>query len=252
MAPNVTAMLEAPIIELDVIDSTNNYAMQLIDADTAQAGLTITAKQQSQGKGQRGRQWIDLPDASLLMSIITIPRYNLTEQFLFNASVAVSIANVLQKLNEHWDIRIKWPNDIIVNDKKAGGVLIENVLRGSNWTYSIIGFGLNIKHEHFPSELPYATSLKIMSGKDYDIKMLRDMLREKILEYVSIKWDAKEIMQQYNDHLYGKGQIQTFTLHSNEWQGIIQGADVDGTLIVQLSNGNIVKYVHGTVMWKWE
>jgi len=244
-------MLQAPIIELDAIDSTNNYAMQLIDADTAQPGLTITAKQQSQGKGQRGRLWIDVPDLSLLMSIITVPKYNLTEQFLFNASVAVGIANVLQKLNEQWDIAIKWPNDIIVNDKKAGGVLIENVLRGSNWIYSIIGFGLNIKQDHFPAELPYATSLKISSGKDYDIMMLRDMMREKILEYVSVGWSAKEILQQYNDYLYRRGQVQTFTLHSSEWQGIILAAEADGTLAVQLDNGNIVKYVHGAVMWKW-
>ena len=134
-----------PIIELDSIDSTNNYAMQLIDANKAQHGLTIVTQSQSEGKGQRGKTWLDAPGQSLLMSIIIHPKKEINDQFVFNAAVAVAIANVLQKSNHNWDIRIKWPNDIIINAKKAGGILIENILRGSRWTHSVVGLGLNVK-----------------------------------------------------------------------------------------------------------
>ena len=121
------ALSEYPIIELDSIDSTNNYAMQLIDANKAQHGLTIVAQKQLAGKGQRGNTWADTPGESLLMSIIAMPDRAIHEQFVFSASVAVAIAKVLQKLNNNWQVNVKWPNDIIVNDKKAGGILIENV-----------------------------------------------------------------------------------------------------------------------------
>src|SRR6202012_6126707 len=94
---------EAPIIELDTIDSTNNYAMRLIDADTAQPGLTIVAAQQTEGKGQRGRKWADVPGQSLLMSIITTPRQALNEQFIFNAAATVSSVETLQNGYENWD-----------------------------------------------------------------------------------------------------------------------------------------------------
>ncbi len=244
-------MLEAPIIELDIIDSTNNYAMQLIDADTAQPGLTITAMQQTQGKGQRGKTWVDSPGSGLLMSIITSSPLLLNRQFAFITATATAVAVTLQGLYEHWDVKIKWPNDIIINDKKAGGILIENVIRGDKWLYSIIGLGLNVKQDHFPANLPYATSLKIASGADFELTMLRDTLRHNILEYTAHSATGDGLLQRYNSMLYRKGAVQSFTDGTNTWDAIIVVAAQDGTLHVQLANGNIVPYTHGMVMWKW-
>ena len=245
------ALLEAPIIELDTIDSTNNYAMQLIDADTAQPGMTIVTREQTQGKGQRGRKWVDVPGQSLLMSLITVPQYSLSDQFVFNAAATTAIVDVLQKLSENWNVSIKWPNDIIINDKKAGGILIENILRGSSWIYAIIGFGLNIKQAAFPDELPFATSLKIASGKDFETATIRDLLREKILEYTDTQAPASEVMDRYNSHLYRKGKPQSFGNETGEWEATILHANANGTLQVQLMDGSIVPYVHGVVTWNW-
>ena len=93
-----------PIIELDTVDSTNNYAMQLIDANKAQQGMTIVTQSQSAGKGQRGKVWLDAPGQSLLMSIIILPNAEISAQFVFNASVAVAIADVLEKMHQQWQI----------------------------------------------------------------------------------------------------------------------------------------------------
>lgn len=246
------ALSDAPIIELDTIDSTNNYAMQLIDADTAQHGLTITTLQQTKGKGQRGRQWSDVPGQSLLMTIVCVPDRAIDAQFAFNAAIAVAVAEVLQDLNENWHVSIKWPNDIIINDKKAGGILIENILRGSEWSYAVIGLGLNILQDHFPDSLPFATSLKIASGKEFKPTEIRDKIRENILRYVDSKKSTADIMRLYNQSLYRKGDAQKFTDGSTDWPAIIQGTMADGTLQVRTADGDIVHYTHGVVAWKWE
>jgi len=252
LAQSLQTLLDAPIIELDTIDSTNNYAMQLIDADTAQPGLTVIAKEQTHGKGQRGRQWKDAAGESLLMSIICCPDCPLDEQFIFNGAVAVAIAEVLTHLYEGWDVRIKWPNDIIINDKKAGGVLIENILRGSKWSYSIIGFGLNIAQDSFPAELPFATSLKIASGKSFSIPEVFRLLRQNILKRACASLSVKEVMTEYNGFLYRKDCPQKFTDGSEEWVAVIKSAGSNGMLQVQLADGSILHYNHGVAQWKWE
>lgn len=251
MALDVIGLLAAPIIELRSVDSTNNYAMQLIDADTAQPGLTVTAWEQTAGKGQRGRHWAAVPGQSLLMSLIIAPRQPLEQQFVFSAGVAVAIAEVLEALYEGWSIKIKWPNDIIINDKKAGGILIENILRGSNWLYSIVGLGLNVLQEMFPAELPYATSLKINSSKNYDLVVIRDMLRHSIFDKVSGKIPPDEILRQYNQYLFRQGIEQAFSDGNTDWKGIVVKANPDGQLMVQLENGSMATYKHGDVAWTW-
>ena len=239
-----------PIIELDSIDSTNNYAMQLIDANKAQRGMTIVAKSQVAGKGQRGKAWVDVPGESLLMSIITIPPNEISSQFAFNASVAVAIAQVVQKIVST-NTYIKWPNDIIVNDKKAGGILIENVIRGNRWTHSVIGLGINVKQESFPLSLPFATSLKIASGTDIDIKKLCSDLQENIMQTTLMPLQAEQIMAQYNELLYKRDLKQSFWDAHNKWEATILGAHRDGSLEVQLNDGSKVFYQHGQAIWDW-
>ena len=243
-------MSHLPIIELDITDSTNNYAMQLIDADKAPHGRTIVARSQTGGKGQRGKSWADTPGESLLMSVITAPGRPITDQFVFNSSVAVAIANVLQKLYAGWNVRIKWPNDIIINDKKAGGILIENILRGSRWAHSVIGLGLNIKQRSFPTDLPYATSLNIASGHNFDVAEIRDAVRESIIAVTNNPLVALD-MNAYNELLYKRGMKQSFVNAGGKWDATIIQVYPNGMLEVQLEDGTIVCYQHGQALWDW-
>ncbi len=244
-------MSEPQIIELDFTDSTNNYAMRLIDGNKAQPGLTIVANGQTNGKGQRGKAWTDTPGQSLLMSIVVSPKHTLSEQFLFNTTVTLAIVNVLQKLDNDLNINIKWPNDIIVGDKKAGGILIENVLRGSKWTHSVIGLGLNILQDSFPADLPHATSLKIATGKSFDKAVILRAIRDAVCEAVPRPMPAYLLMQLYNGLLFRKGQKQTFSDASGMWKATILHANTDGTLAVQTENGAITNYLHGQAIWDY-
>jgi BirA family biotin operon repressor/biotin-[acetyl-CoA-carboxylase] ligase len=245
--------LDAPIIELDTIDSTNNYAMRLIDADTAQAGLTVWARAQTKGKGQRGRLWKDAPGESLLSSFVCSPECTLEDQFVFNAAVAVAIADVLAHLYEGWDVRIKWPNDIIINDKKAGGILIENVLRGNTWSFSIIGLGLNVAQSSFPADLPFATSLTQASGgKLFPVPQIFHQMRESIYRKTLNISHLEGIMNEYNDFLYRKDCSQSFTSGSQEWRATIRSTRRNGQLDVEMADGSIMHYTHGAQEWRWE
>ncbi len=226
--------------------------MQLIDANKARQGLTITARNQTGGRGQRGRVWLDMPGQSLLMSIIILPVREIQEQFAFNASIATAVANVLQNTSRNWQVHVKWPNDIIVNDKKAGGILIENVLRGSKWTHSVVGLGLNVKQEHFPDTLPFATSLKLALGENIDMVRLRNDIREAILMCATTPPPAGKAMEEYNARLYRRGQKQAFSDTSGRWSATIIGAHNDGTLELKREDGTTATYQHGQAEWVWE
>lgn len=245
-------MSDFTIIEHNIVDSTNNYAMSLIDANKAQHGLTITARSQDGGKGQRGKVWADTPGESLLMSIIVNPKQAIREQFAFNASVAVAVARVLQRICKNWNIRIKWPNDIIINDKKAGGILIENVLRGNQWAYSIIGIGMNIKQAQMPHDLPSATSLKMASGIDFDIKQLLADIHDSIMQVADHPIPAAAGMRLYNEYLYRRGLRQVFRDNKYTWAATIVDAHSDGTLELRYEDGSVTYLHHGQVQWVWE
>lgn len=223
--------------------------MQLVNDDKAHHGLTITARSQYSGKGQRGRKWADSPNKSLLMSMVLTPRLPISGQFAFSASVATAIANILQKLLHGCTVYVKWPNDIIINDKKAGGILIENALRGNMWTHSIVGLGLNVLQSHFPQELPDATSLRIATGEEYDIESIRDQVRSALLALSARPSSIPDILEQYNEVLYKRGQLQKFGTEEGTWNATVIQAHEDGTLEVLTEDSRIAFYTHGDVKW---
>jgi BirA family biotin operon repressor/biotin-[acetyl-CoA-carboxylase] ligase len=251
-ALNHMAGTDLKLIELEFTDSTNNYAMQLVNDDKAHPGTTVIARSQGDGKGQRGRKWTDTPGESLLMSVVVAPKQPLTEQFVFSASVAVAIANVLQKMVGDNPVTIKWPNDIIINDKKAGGILIENVLRGSNWTHSVIGFGLNVNQTGFPDELSNATSLQIATGKNFEINALARQIGEHILASSLFPKSAQRIMENYNELLYRKGMMQHFEDSGTMREAKIICVNADGAIELRFAGANRPEcYHHGQINWVW-
>jgi len=224
--------------------------MSLIDADKAQNGLTLVTKIQTAGKGQRGNVWRDEPGQSVLMSLIVQPEMPVEQQFCFNTAIAVAVATVLQSFEEDWNVQIKWPNDIIVNDKKAGGILVENTFRGSSWTHSVIGLGLNVLQASFPEDLPRATSLYIASPKQRDVQALAMLLREQIIRNI-YSGHITTFLDLYNHNLYRRGQLQRFTDGTEEWDAWILGVNKDGQLVVRFDDGSTAAYTHGVVSWKW-
>lgn len=191
---------------LDKVDSTNNYAIATVHAGMATHGMAWFAKQQTAGKGQRGKEWVSNRSKNIILSIAVVPLGLLaSQQFYLSATVALGCYDFFSK-HASGATAIKWPNDLYWNDRKAGGILIENVFKGKNWNWAVIGIGININETQFSANTINAVSLKQITGKEYDVIALAKELYEKIMqryEYLQTG-NFKAILEEYNEYLFKK------------------------------------------------
>ncbi|MEI9944109.1 MAG: biotin--[acetyl-CoA-carboxylase] ligase [Chitinophagaceae bacterium] len=216
--PSASNPIGTPITELPSIDSTNNYALAKVHAGLAQHGMAFFAHEQVQGKGQRGKSWSSGKDTSVILSVVVNPKsLLLSQQFHLSACVAVSVYEFFST-HAGDDTAIKWPNDLYWQDRKAGGILIENVVRGgtddrgqmtddqSAWQWSVIGIGININQEHFSKELKNPVSLRQITGKEFDPLELAKQICGKLDKNLNVLSAGvggfEKILSLYNDHLY--------------------------------------------------
>jgi BirA family biotin operon repressor/biotin-[acetyl-CoA-carboxylase] ligase len=177
--------------------------MGLARAGMAQHGTVVFTHEQTKGKGQRSKEWVSQKDMNIAMSILVEPKNLIvSELFLLSMMVAVAVRQLLFSYVEE-DIKIKWPNDIYWRDRKAAGILIENVWQGSEWKFAVVGIGININQTDFGTLNPKAVSLKQITGKHFDpvllAKELCKILYEKCQLFTS---DPSQIIQQYKTYLY--------------------------------------------------
>lgn len=237
------------IIRLDVIDSTNEYALNLISSNKQVEWTIVLANFQTMGKGQGSNIWHSEKNENILMSIILKPDFmKPSEQFILNMTICNAIANILQKIS-NLEIKIKWPNDIILNDKKIGGILIQNIISSSQIKHSVVGIGLNINQKIFSDEMLHASSLFIETGKLYSLEQIANLLLEKIYtNYNRLKIDeSKEIIKEFNLMLWKRDQKVTAIRKSNEKVDlVIFGISEKGELIASTGN-KIKKFIHGEI-----
>ena len=155
------------IIWYDELDSTNNEARRVLDAlDNLSV---IAAVGQSAGRGQGDHTWFASPGKNITATIVLKPENLSAGDYLF--VTRVTTLALLSYLREHGvQARIKWPNDIWVEDRKICGILIENIIDGNRMKACLIGIGLNINEEGWPENLPTPVSLKELTGKEYDVR----------------------------------------------------------------------------------
>ena len=185
--PNI--LLGAPLIELSTIDSTNIYAMAQIKAGLAKSGSCFRADFQTQGKGQHGRVWESSKGQNILCSYIlelekldALKKWAPTDQIGFSAAIALG-ARAFFAAFAGSETKIKKPNDIYFRDRKAGGILIENLVRGKEWTWAVIGIGMNINQTAFSSAAVNSVSsnpisLQEISNQSWDVKKMQQHLSE--------------------------------------------------------------------------
>jgi BirA family biotin operon repressor/biotin-[acetyl-CoA-carboxylase] ligase len=227
-------MIGKPFIELPTIDSTNIYAMQQAHARLATPGSVYFAHEQTSGKGQRNRKWTSEPGKNLMMSaVINAPFTDPGKQFLLSCATALACYDFF-KIFAGDETAIKWPNDIYWRDRKAGGILIENIIRNGLWDMAIIGIGININQASFDPELPNPVSLLQITGKRFDCVSLAHLLCEKLTASINnLSIDtAGHLLMEYNSILFKKNQPVKFRKDGRVISGKLTNADAEGNLII--------------------
>lgn len=199
------------LIKLDAIDSTNTFLKELIGNQSIENFTVVSAKHQTNGRGQMGATWSSEPGKNLMFSVF-VDAFLLNLEYPFYISIATSLA--LRKSLHQLSIPkicIKWPNDILSHNQKICGVLIENVIKQGSVNASIIGIGINVNQILFEN-LPKASSLKSITGKTYDLDEILHAVIANLKYYFSKLQEGqlKSLKEEYETYLFRKNKPSTF------------------------------------------
>ncbi len=220
------------LIKKDLIDSSNNYAKQLLSNSKPIEGTAILTDFQSEGRGQRDNVWQSNPSENITLSIILYPNIKTEQYFLLNEMISIGIRDALVNYLPEANVEIKWPNDILVNKKKIAGILIENNIFNGVIVSSVIGIGVNVNQITFRKSI-VATSLKLILQKEVSIEKLIESLFSSIEHaYLLGKRNVAFIKSTYCQFLYGyRNQIEVKHVETDmTLKGQIDAIGEDGIL----------------------
>jgi BirA family biotin operon repressor/biotin-[acetyl-CoA-carboxylase] ligase len=161
---------------------------------------------------------------------------DLSEQFLLNIAISNAIRACLQEYLP--ELKVKWPNDLVVPGVgKIGGVLIENLVGSAGWEYAVVGIGLNINQREFSS--PQATSLALLTGNSYPLEELFKLVITQVEQaYLALKKGKFDLIkQEYLRHLYLLEQWALYRVGEEVQEGKIIGLAASGNLLLEFTSG---------------
>ena len=230
------------IIKLDAIDSTNTFLKEISSADVVEDFTVIVTNYQKSGRGQMGTNWDSKKGKNLTFSVFKdVSFLAFDKQFYISIITSLALIKTL-KANNIPKLSVKWPNDILSEDKKLCGVLIENVIKKNELASSIIGVGLNVNQVSFET-LPKASSMQIISKNSYDLDEVLQVFIEHLKKYFKLLKANRidELKEEYESYLFRKNKPSTFRDEEGVlFSGFIKGVSQTGNLIVLLED-NILK-----------
>jgi BirA family biotin operon repressor/biotin-[acetyl-CoA-carboxylase] ligase len=233
--PANTLFTGQSLVYMPECHSTNVEALRLLQSNTQVAeGSVIITDNQTAGRGQRGNSWESEAGKNLTFSIILKPTFlHPKDQFKLNMAVSLGLHDYLT--SQVTDVKIKWPNDMMLDDKKTCGMLIENQISGQQIQSCIVGIGLNVNQESF--SLSTATSMAIKKGHVFELNEgLAELLQWIEARYLQLR--AKiELKEEYVAALYGAGEKRSFKSGEEVFEGVISGIDSVGLLEIQVAEG---------------
>ncbi|MCU1456974.1 MAG: birA, biotin-(acetyl-CoA-carboxylase) ligase [Actinomycetia bacterium] len=232
------------VSSFETLDSTNRYALDAARAG-ADAGLVVVAAEQTAGRGRLGRSWIAPPGAALLCSVLLRPDLAPERLHLLTAAGALAMAEAVEDV---CGLRpdLKWPNDLLVGDRKLAGVLAEADIDGRAVHAVVVGVGLNVQWDGFPPELArIATSCSRETGAPVSIP---DVLAA-FLARASIRLaDLDAAFAEYRSRLGTLGRSVRVELASGPVVGIAVDLAPDGMLLVETASDGVVAVTAGDVV----
>lgn len=231
------------LIYLEESASTNDDILLLLNSDDQDIFGCYTFNQKK-GRGQYGNSWKTEKDLNIAFSLAIPKNFVKISDSLFNFYTALQLRSFVDNLTKN-EVKIKWPNDLILNQKKIGGLLIEKIKQNSQ-KYFIVGFGLNVKQINF-SAFPSASSLELETSVTYDLHQVSENLF-KHLKQNFLEFEHEEsILSQYENHLFRKDQISVFEIDHVRQNGIIKKVDAQGFLYIDLEESGLQKFTNKEV-----
>jgi len=246
--------------------------MAKVRTGLAKHGDGFFAMAQVQGKGQRGKTWLTEPGTNIILTLVLkAPPLQLSRQFQFTMAIALAVYDFFAFYAGE-ETAIKWPNDIYWRDRKAGGILIENIIVSrqasdvsgdtntsdtveagnedmapSPWRWAITGMGININQTSFPDNIRNAVSLKQITGKDWQVvELAKDLCTHVQNRYVQLL-AGKNLLEEYNLHLFKKGQTVKFKKESRVFEGLVKEVNASGELVVMTAVEE--RFSFGEIEW---
>lgn len=227
------------IVRLEETESTNLYLKQLVREEYLEEGSMVVADFQTVGRGQMGSTWFSSKGENLLFSLLIYPKDVLAkEQFIISRIASLAVKNTLDQFTD--DIRIKWPNDIYWKEQKIAGILIENDIEGRCIGNSVIGVGININEQSFPSGLLNPVSLLQITGSVHDRDYILNIFqREFFLLYRDFQQgEVKAIEDEYMLDLYRVNGYYWYEDKNGRFMAEIDDVLPSGHLVLRIMDTN--------------
>lgn len=242
------------LLSYDVLDSTNEEAKRLAGGG-ASHGAVIWAKKQTAGRGRMGREWIS-PEGNLYVSVLLSPSKDLATCSQLSFVAAVAAAETLDVIvSEQSDITCKWPNDILYGGKKLGGILLESFTtadqKGKDRQWVVVGVGINI--DHFPEHVMFPATCLRDAG--VEIISAKIVLSRFIYNFIHrydhwAKKGFKDIQKDWVERAYRLGHPTQVIVGDKQLDGIFDGIDAAGRLLLRQDSGAITGISAGDVFFK--
>lgn len=240
------------IIRLEEAGSTNTVALET-EAYLEEHGLVLVAERQTAGRGRLGRRWASLPGKQLEFSVVLHPVLPPEEVPLLSLVVAVAVAEAIEE-KTGLQPALKWPNDVMIEGRKACGILLEGRPGGARGARVVVGIGINCggAPEDFPEELrDILTTLSHAGG--------RGVARESLLEAVLTRLQARyralgeggrpALLQDWTRRALLEGCSVRFNTPDGEVEGAPLGLTAEGYLLVQGRDGDRYVQISGEMVW---
>lgn len=221
-----------------VLASTNDFIETMVDSENIAEGTVVYCSEQMAGRGQGDNSWESNPNENITFSVFLKPQFlDAGDQFYLNKAICVGICRFLESFVEPNRIKIKWPNDIYIDDCKIAGILIEHTIMADKLNSSIIGVGLNVNQTVF-HEAPNPISLKMITGSDFDVDVLLKSLVDCILKsYEALYSDMFAYDEEYLNILYRKGVFAMYSYKKSPIRAMIIEVNTYGQLIIVDDSG---------------
>ncbi|MGQ9688381.1 MAG: biotin--[acetyl-CoA-carboxylase] ligase [Desulfobaccales bacterium] len=243
-----TRTLRGPIHHFEITVSTNDMAKALGGRGEPE-GTLVVAETQTAGRGRVGRHWHSPPGMGIYASLLLRPPLPPLELPQITLATAVSMVRALRR-SVGVTPGIKWPNDLILNGKKLGGILTEMETDSDQMRYLVVGLGLNVNTPEFPPELAdTATSLFLEKGRPFSrLPILRAWLEE--FEVIHERFLARgfpEILAEWKQHSVTLGKVVAVRQGMRQIEGLALEVADDGALLLETALGEMVKVTSGEI-----